>query len=145
MREETKTVYYADDGKVFESKTACEVYEADLLKRAQQTSYWVVYYNSDLTEGRGYCSLVYIEAYIPAPYPFPQEWVEDWCYRTFGRKLAFVQGVSPMSAWTLSRIDRTTYLRCPDSSLGSTIVKAQSVKLIVGSGESGLLETTTND
>ena len=145
MREEISKVYYADDGKMFQDRGACEKYEADIRERANRTTYWVVNYNPDLTEGRGYYSMVYLEAYVPVDYPAQDIWLEDWCIKTLGRKLAFVQGVSPMPAWILHKIDREKFLKKQDSSIGSTRISAKVVKLIVGDKESGLLETHAND
>lgn len=144
MREETKIVYYADDGSMFEDRALCEAYEAEVQKKAKQTSYWVVHYNPDLTEGRGYCSLVYIEAYIPPNWPSPQVWLEDWCYKSFGRKLAFIQGVMPTESWVLIKIDREIFLSRQDSCIGSTTIHAKVMKLVVGARESGLLEYVTS-
>jgi hypothetical protein len=69
MRVETKQVYYADDGTVFDDETACKKYEDSIRERASRTSYWVVHHSPDLTEGRGYCGIAYLEAYIPVDYP----------------------------------------------------------------------------
>jgi hypothetical protein len=145
MRVETKQVYYADDGTVFDDEAACKKYEDSIRERVSRTSYWVVHHSPDLTEGRGYCGIAYLEAYIPADYPAQDIWLEDWCIKTLGRKLAFVQGVSPMPAWILHKIDREKFLKKQDGSIGSTRISAKAVKLIVGDKESGLLETHAND
>lgn len=140
MRVETKKVYYADDGTVFDDETACTKYEESVRARAAATTYWTVRHTPDTTEGRGYFGLTYIEAYIPVNYPSTQVWIEDWCIKTFGRKLDFVQGVAPMEAWILHPINREKFLHRQDSSLGSTRIKAEVVNLIIGQRDSGLLK-----
>ena len=61
----------------------------------------------DLTKGRGWYRFSYLKVYTNVG--CDQALVEDWCYRTFGRKIAFVQGCSPVENWRISKIDEKTY------------------------------------
>ena len=63
MEEKTiqKTVYLAKDGKEFLNKEECRKYEEEFLDKV---SYFAISYNFDLTEGRGFQSLVYV-AVVP--------------------------------------------------------------------------------
>lgn len=141
MRVETKKVYYADDNKVFDEEESCKKYEDGIRARAAATTYWVIHHTPDTTEGRGHCGISYVEAYIPATYPTAKVWLEDWCIRTFGRKLDFVQGIAPMEAWILHSINRETFLRKECSSIGSTRIEPKVFHLIIGNRDSGLLMT----
>ena len=144
MRVETKKVYYADDGAVFDDETACKKYEDGIRAKAAATTYWVVHHSPDTTEGRGYCGITYVEAYIPANYPSTQVWLEDWCIKTFGRKLDFVQGVSPMEAWILNPINREKFLKKECGSFGSTRINPKVVQLTIGDRDNGLLMNYDN-
>lgn len=64
MEEKTiqKTVYLAKDGKEFLNKEECRKYEEEFLDKV---SYFAISYNFDLTEGRGFQSLVYV-AVVPS-------------------------------------------------------------------------------
>lgn len=57
-----KTVYLAKDGKEFLNKEECRKYEEEFLDKV---SYFAISYNFDLTEGRGFQSLVYV-AVVPS-------------------------------------------------------------------------------
>ena len=57
-----KTVYLAKDGKEFLNKEECRKYEEEFLNKV---SYFAISYNFDLTEGRGFQSLVYV-AVVPS-------------------------------------------------------------------------------
>lgn len=59
-----KTVYIARDGKEFLDKDECKKYEEEFLDKV---SYFAIAYNFDLTEGRGFQSLVYV-AVVPSGY-----------------------------------------------------------------------------
>ena len=64
MEEKTiqKTVYIAKDGKEFLDKEKCEKYETDILDKME---FFAIEYNFDLTEGRGFRSVVNV-AVIPS-------------------------------------------------------------------------------
>lgn len=140
MKEETLTIYKAEDGTVFEDKASCEKYENDIIEKEKNTTYWVVNALPDLTEGRGYYRFLYIRATINAQHPNPRVWLEDWCYRAFGRKIEFIMGASPMEAWTLYQIDKERFLSPRDNYIGTTIVTYTKVDLVVGAGPQGLVE-----
>jgi hypothetical protein len=110
----TVTQYQADDGTPFDSEAACKLYE-DELKR---TSYWIVYFNPDLTEGRGTQYSTAFSVVTPYGKSDAQMWMTDYCMQKHGRPVAFVQGASPCPNWTLSELDRKAYeahkARTPD-------------------------------
>lgn len=140
MRIETKLVYYADDGTVFDNEPACKKYEDDIKKRESATSYWIVVHSPDTTEGRGHFGTIYVEAYIPDQYIDSRTWMEDWCIKNYGRKLDFVQGVQAIEAWILRKIDRDKFLTGEAYSVGSYRPPAKRISLTVGKGDVGLLE-----
>lgn len=138
MRAEQREVYFADDGTMFDAEKACQEYEAEIAKRAKLTTYWRVTHNPDLTEGRGHYGALYIECY--GPEYDAEVWVSDWCYRTFGRPLAFVQGCAAIESWYLRKIDRDKFLSPSDQRVGDYSHKHEVKRLVIGGRAEGLVE-----
>lgn len=137
MKEVTRKIYEAEDGKVFEDAAACQRYEAEIKEREKRTSYWRVTHKPDLTEGRGYYGCTFLEVY--GPEWAQQELVEDYCYRTHGRPVAFVQGVSPMRNWSVAKLTREQFLKNePSGRVGDYEHKGDRVQLVMGEREEGL-------
>jgi hypothetical protein len=53
MKEVTKTVWYADDGTMFDSLEACGAHELEVAKETKSLKFYRVWYAPELTEGRG--------------------------------------------------------------------------------------------
>lgn len=140
MKVETRATYIADDGKSFETERECLAYEEQQRERETLTTYWVVSSRPDLTEGRGWQERTYLEVY-GITYPL-QTAVEDWCYRNFGRPMAFVMGVAPMESWRLVKIDRNEFLKPAPASIGDSKYGYKVVYLVMGKDEKGLVEAT---
>lgn len=133
------TVYVADDGKVFSRQDECEKYEKEIERKEKLTTYWRVTHKPDLTEGRGNYGLTMIEVYGDLSY-CENVYINDYCYRTFGRPIAFVQGCSPTENWNVLKIDKNLFNSMTNTRVGDYKYDAQRVKLFVGKGELGLVE-----
>lgn len=94
---ETITKYEAEDGSVHDTEKACLEHEANLKK----VTYWVICHSPDLTEGRGMQRMTFLKVFTPFGSSDAKMWVEDYCFRTFGRPVAFAQGVSACPNWSL--------------------------------------------
>lgn len=141
MKETTQTIWTTLDGKPFTNKAEAEKHEAAILERAERMSYWTVAHGPDLTEGRGMQCLTVLEVYTP-DFPDTFLWVEDFCYRTYGRRIQFVQGVSPVPGWILKRLDNVEQAlqrMAPRQMLGSSRYKPQWLYLSQGPLEDGLV------
>lgn len=139
MKEIVKTVYQADDGTLFETERECEQYEVKLKEREKLTTYWCVVTSPDLTEGRGWYKRILVELYGVRK-EYAQLYMQDWCHRTQGRPISFVQGVAPMSRWMLSLVDRDVYRRARPIAVGDYSYDAEQIRLVVGPGDEGLVE-----
>lgn len=138
MKRVNRTVYEADDGKVFEDEVSCTTYEAQIREREKRTTYWRVTHKPDLTEGRGHYGCTFLEVY--GPEWAQQDLVEDYCFRTYGRPVAFVMGVSPMRNWYLGKLTRDQFIKeMPEGRVGDYSHKGERVQLVMGEGEKGLI------
>lgn len=104
---QVKTKYIADDGTSFDTEQECLQYEETMRKRAEHTHHFLVIHDADLTEGRGYfsqsmfsfvCYTSLFEAHM-----------RDFCYKRYGPSVQYVQGVSEIPAWILSKIDKDRF------------------------------------
>jgi hypothetical protein len=141
MKEVTRTIYEADDGTIFDSAEACKSHEAAAVERERRTTYWRVTHGPDLTEGRGWYGALIIEAYVTGYGPV-NAMVEDYCFRKFGRKVAFVQGCAPTENWRIVQIDKDKAAKDHEARVGDYSYPAKRVKLVVGPKETGLTEAT---
>jgi hypothetical protein len=114
MKELTRTVFEAEDGSIHATRADCEAREAVLRERAQRTTYWRVTHNPDLTEGRGHYGCDFLEVFGPQRWN-AQDLVTDFCFQRFGRKTAFVQGVSPITSWSISKLEEEDFHRLDPS------------------------------
>jgi len=141
MKTVKQTVYKAEDGQIFEKQDECAKYEEVIKKRKQATSYWAVFHNPDLTEGRGYSGLTLVECFFEG-YTSVELLMQDWCYRTFGRPVEFVMGVAPIQNWGLREIDRDKFLdKTAHARIGDYDYPAMrvSLSLVTGEKEQGLV------
>ena len=110
MKEVQKTVFVAENGKIFEDKDACLRYE-NFLKSVAVVK---VRYNTDLTEGRyelkDYAYLLIIGIPIKKVNPYYKDKVNNivtyWCEQCLGDRIGFPQGVfsfdGAMRCWDYS-------------------------------------------
>lgn len=136
MKTITKTVFVADDGTEFASEKACREHEERVAREEAETSYWRVICKPDLTEGRGYYRSLYLKV-VGVRYE-PEAWVEDWCHRTLGRPLAFVQGVAPMRSWSVSEITKESFSEPGGVQVGDYRYEPEILVLTPGEREIGL-------
>jgi hypothetical protein len=132
---ETVQAYKAHDGTLYESQAKRDKYDTAAIVEAKSWTYWRVIHGPDCTEGRGYYHCTYIKAKCR-----DLSMLEDYCYRTFGRKVAFVQGVSPMPAWTLTKLSIEQYGSKQGARHGDYTSKWVEVELVIGKRESGLID-----
>lgn len=110
MKSETREVYVADDGKVFETIDACQAHEREIAankKRIERLKVWLVSSAFDGTEGRGYHRTTYIitDAAMAV--------VIEYCLGRFGR---------PLSGWYGDDFYETWHLR-PDEMTADEALK----------------------
>lgn len=117
--------YKATDGTMHDSKAECVQYEADL----KRVTYWMVRHSPDLTEGRGTQCSTGLKVFTPYGESDARMWVDDYCYRTFGRPVAFIQGVSPCPSWTVAPIDKDRYER-QEKSASTSQYKQEKVEVL---------------
>ena len=104
MKSETREVYVADDGKVFETIDACQAHEREIAankKRIERLKVWLVSSAFDSTEGRGYHRTTYVitDAAMAV--------VIEYCLDRFGRPLSGWYGDGFYETWHL-RLDEMT-------------------------------------
>lgn len=104
MKQETRTqdLWVSEDGREFLTKDECEKYEKETLGRFKNIKYFRVYHSPDLTEGRGMYGLTFIAVETQWGGYCAEPFAMDWCFKTFGKCVAYVQGCSPTDNWRLS-------------------------------------------
>lgn len=98
------TAYLADDGTRFLTQQDCEKYEKEL----SNATFWRLICAPDLTEGRGHYEMWILKVKADKHLPI-KALVEDWCYRVYGRPVAFVMGVAPIISWFVTQVDRDAW------------------------------------
>lgn len=66
--------------------------------------YWFVNHNADLTETGTHMNKTYIKTVwegFPAQQAAEREILEDFCFKRFGSKVVYVQGVAPTVGWVI--------------------------------------------
>ncbi|AUR84297.1 hypothetical protein NVP1052A_68 [Vibrio phage 1.052.A._10N.286.46.C3] len=138
MIEKTSVVYIAKDGREFTDKKKAEAYE----KRIDSMKLWSVTHGFDCTEGKGYYSKTYLNTEGAS-----KDEVEDYCYRNFGRKVVYVQGVErhKQAGWILRLIDDKESHVKKGSMFGCTD-RAYNERTLVWSREAmGLIDLNSAD
>lgn len=137
MKKVNSVKYVAFDGKEFLSKKDCEDYE----KKEASKRFFAVWHTPDLTEGRGFQrkTVFCVEPYGWSGYS-TFEAMKDYCIRKFGRKLAFVQGVSPTENWSLKEITRGQFEEAKHQFGTLTPTKCPKAYLVAGEKETGYIE-----
>jgi hypothetical protein len=129
MKKQLVETYETEDGRVFTDEKEAKKWEETLEQEKATTSYWSITHAPDLTEGRGYYGLTRVKV-IRALWNehLFKGMLEDWCYKKFGPKVAFIQGVAPMQSWFLSEIDVKEYNdKNATASCGDNRIKATSI------------------
>lgn len=108
-------VFIAEDGKEFLTAKDCEQYEKEELARWKEIRFFRVIHSPDLTEGRGWGASTYLA--VEAGYS-AQHYVELFCEQTFGSRVAFVQGCSPMTSWTIYDVTLKQFIEKLPGTLG---------------------------
>lgn len=104
MKQETRSVYVAEDGKVFDSETECSAHEEVLTKeklRLKKIKFYSISHSPDLTEGRGLFGCTYLA--IEDDY-YHNHYMLDYCKKNFGDSVQFVQGACPIPGWEFREI-----------------------------------------
>lgn len=97
----------AEDGREFDNEIDCVNHEATLQG---SRTYWRIRYCPDLTE-TGCCQRhILVTFYTRFSYE-AQMLIDDYCQRTYGRSLAYVQGASMCHNWQLDSIDKDLFTR----------------------------------
>ena len=97
--------------------------------------YWVVDHNADTTETGLQTSRTYIKTYwegFPAQQSAELEIVETFCYRRFGDKVAYVQGIAPTSGWTLRDSNKDEFESSKPIFWGGVPTKTMRIRLGIG-------------
>jgi hypothetical protein len=141
MKTKTQKIYIAEDGKEFIDKVECEKHDSKLKEEEKTVTFWQIVNQPDLTEGRGHYGLIYVKVKV-GEYDSPLIFLQDYCVRTFGRPIAFVQGCSPMTNWIITQSDKFKYYAGGKISVGDYSYPSKSLDLVLGPGESGLIEKT---
>lgn len=136
MIEKTTTVYVAKDGTEFTDKAKAKAHE----KKLDSMQMWSVTHGFDCTEGRGYYSKTYLHTVGAS-----KDEVEDYCYRTFGRKVVYVQGVErhKQAGWILRLIeDKESHVK-KGSTFGLTEGSYKERKLVWNRSAMGLIDSAS--
>lgn len=112
VREETRKVYIASDGKEFLDKNSAMLYEEEL----ENTKIYLVRCNPDLTE-RGTLGKEYYISVRPYHGYGHDLMVEDYMYRKYGSRAAYVQGSLRTLNWDYKRVERK------DLKVGTVVIK----------------------
>jgi len=138
MLKETMTMYRSDDGKLYETeelaKTADDVFE----KLSKYTTFWVINHSPDLTEGRGYYGRTYVKVFNDS-YIDTIDWMTDYCFNIYGKKITYVMGVSPIGNWNISQVEQEHWNNATDARVGDYKYKAEKLELSFNRG--GLVDT----
>lgn len=137
MRTITQKVYIAEDGKEFTTEIACKAYEAQLEADEKDNTYWRVIHKPDLTEGRGHYGLIFVKV-KQCECINTRIMIEDYCHRTFGRPVAFVQGRSAIENWRILESNKDAYIAGGEIKVGDYTYKGKRLDLTLGIGDSGL-------
>lgn len=98
MTEKQKTVYVAMDGEEFDSKEECSAYEAEV----KDIHIYTISFTPDTNEGKGFYKTIRILSDLS------NACMEHICYKCFGSKWTFVQGIESANTitenWSLHEI-----------------------------------------
>jgi hypothetical protein len=103
MRQETKTVFIADDGKEFENSEEAAAHDILVAKRVLNRTFWKVIYVSDMMFPDD-LNEEWFEIILEDK-SLAKEFFEDYCHERHGYKIAFKNGVEPIVVWAITKLD----------------------------------------
>ena len=106
-KEKRTKIFITSDGTEFLSELEATNYIKNILERKEKIKYFKISYGPDLTEGRGYCKLLLVA--IEGNFNH-QLFVEDFCERNIGSRMAWIMGMSPISRWNLTEVDEESFI-----------------------------------
>lgn len=142
MRTETRQMYITEDGQYFEDRDRAEQHEAKVNERKCATSYYQVFYNPDLTEGRGNYSVAKVKVYSGEAWMDRDTLLQDFLVRELGRPVRFVMGCKsqPTKAWHVSKMEYNEWRQAElVTMVGDMRYNGINVTLILGDDETGLI------
>jgi len=97
--------------------------------------YWVINHDADITE-TGYCMRrTYVKSNwtgFPAQRTHEKEIMEDFCYKRFGNKVVYVQGIAATLNWEVDEIAQEIYEKTPPVRWGGYKTKTMKLELDIG-------------
>jgi hypothetical protein len=97
--------------------------------------YWVIHHDADLTETGCSMCRTYVKSNwvgFPAQRTLEQEILEDFCYKRFGNKVAYVQGVAATLSWRVDEIVKEVYDKANPVRWGGYNTKTMKLELDIG-------------
>ena len=128
MKEITKTIYIADDGKEFLTKEDCEKYEKFVKETLSRIEYFCIRCNPDLTETGYIQHKIYVAVW--SNHYFHYEIAFEWALRKFGHLLGEgVQGYGFQPQFSVSKSNKDEYDRCPPTEWEGSRLQSERVFL----------------
>lgn len=100
--------------------------------------YWAVYHNADLTETGRLRNKTYIKTVwggFPAQQSAEREILEDFCFKRFGSKVVYVQGVAATAGWALHESTVDEFEAARPLKWGGYTTKTEQLTLGIGTPE----------
>lgn len=104
-----REIYFTKDGKEFTDKEEAKKHE----KLLKNSSYWIIIYKPDLTEGRGWYGKIYLTVIDGS-----RNLIEDWCYENIGKQTEWVMGCSEIQNWRLIESEPSAFINKRKISVG---------------------------
>jgi hypothetical protein len=101
----------------------------------KNVKYWVIHHDADLTETGCSMCRTYVKSNwvgFPAQRTLEQEILEDFCYKRFGNKVAYVQGVAATLSWRVDEIVKEVYDKANPVRWGGYNTKTMKLELDIG-------------
>lgn len=134
----TSEIFKSEDGKVFQSEIELKKYKNKLKEEEKKVTYWQLTHDPDLKNGQGYACLKLAKCYAETAV---EEYIRDFCYRTYGRPLAFIQNGTIMKNWTIKQITKEVFDN-PDKFYTFYKDLITKIELTVGEKDEGLNSKT---
>jgi hypothetical protein len=104
--------------------------------------YWRVDHHPDLTETGCRTQRTYIKTIwvgFESQQAYVKDIIEDYCYKTWGDKVAYVQGVAPTLNWIVIESTENDFVSAPPIRRGDYLGKTE--QLILKIGDHGKIES----
>lgn len=98
-------------------------------------AFWIIHHSPDCTETGFHQKRSYLKTTwkgFPAQRNCEQQIVEDFCYKRFGSKVDYVQGVCPCSAWCVTQSDAVGFRKASPNTWGGTPTETRRITLDIG-------------